>query len=412
MENFEKMLDEYAKLVVEVGINAQKNRPVIISGPVESADFIRKLAEYSYKRGADEVIVKWQDDFLTKEYYENASENVLKNFEDFKVKELESYFERGVSRISVYAEDPELLKNVDQKRIQASSEVRAKATKHLVKYTMNDIISWCVVSVPTKAWAKKVYPKLEEDFAVKKLWKEIFKFVHVDGKTNASENWKKHLEIMTAHAKFLNDKKFKTLHYRSKNGTDFTIDLPKNHIWMAADSINSYGDRFVPNIPTEEVFTSPDRLSANGKVAATLPLSYNGVLIDGMKFEFKDGKVVNFDADSGKETLKNLLNMDENSKYLGEVALVPYDSPISNSDTVFYNTLFDENAGCHLAFGKAYPTTLKGGENLSDEELIKLGLNDSLVHEDFIIGAEDLEIIGITEEKEKVQIFKNGNFAF
>lgn len=412
MENFEKMLDEYAKLVVEIGINANKNRPVIISGPVECAEFIRKLVKYSYKRGADQVIIKWQDDFITKEYYENASENVLKTFEDFKVKELESYFERGVSRISVYAEDPELLKNVDPNRIEMATKSQSKAVKHLMKYTMNDIVSWCVVSVPTKAWAKKVYPKLEEDAAVDKLWKEIFKFVRISENENATENWKKHLETMTKHADFLNEKKLKTLHYESKNGTDFIIELPKNHIWLAASSKNSYGENFVPNIPTEEVFTSPDRLSANGKVVATLPLSYNGVLIDKMEFEFKNGKVVDFDAKIGKEALENLLNMDENSKFLGEVALVPYDSPISNSNTIFYNTLFDENAGCHLAFGKAYPTTLIGGGNLNDDELLERGLNDSLVHEDFIIGAKDLEITGTTENGKEIKIFEEGNFAF
>lgn len=412
MENFERKLDEYANLIVSFGANVQKGKPVKIKAPVEAVDFVRLLAKHAYEREVSEVVVAWSDDILTKEKYLHADEEVLKNFHDFKVEEMEYYLKNDVTNISIYAEDPELLKDVDPERIKMATAARQKKTKHLMKYTMNDMVSWLVVSIPTPGWAAKVYPDLPVDQAVEKLWDDIFTFCRISGDGKAIENWEAHIETLNRRGKLLNEKQFKELRYKSDNGTDLKVGLCKDHIWMTAASYNDNMVRFIPNMPTEEIFTAPDRNNINGRLKSTKPLSYNGVLIDGMDLTFKDGKVVEFSAEKGEEALEMLLNMDEGASYLGEVALVPFDSPISNSNTIFYNTLFDENASCHFAFGKAYPTNVVGGEKMSDEELVANGINDSAVHEDFMVGSSSLSIIGIGEDGSEFEIFKNGNFTF
>lgn len=412
MENFERKLDEYARLIVNFGANVQKGKPVRISAPIEAQDFVRKLVKYSYERDASEVIVKWSDEYVTKARLVNADEDVLKTVHDFFVEELEYYYKEGVTVINVYAEDPGLLKDVDSNRIKMANEARLKAIKHLMKYTMNDIVSWLVVSIPTVDWAKKVFPDATNEEAVEKLWSDIFTFVRFTDDGDAVEEWEEHLKTLNRRAKILNEKQFKKLIYKSDNGTNLEVGLPDGHIWGEAFSTNAQGVKFIPNMPTEEIFTAPDRNNINGKLKSTLPLSYNGVLIDGMEFDFKDGKVIKYSSEKGEESLKMLLEMDEGAKYLGEVALVPHDSPISNTKRIYFNTLFDENASCHFAFGKAYPTTIKNGENLSEEELLKAGINDSMVHEDFMVGSDSLSIIGIEEDGSEFVIFEKGNFVF
>ncbi len=364
MKNFERRLDEYARLIVNFGANVQEGKPVRISAPIEAQDFVRKLVKYAYERKASEVIVKWSDEYVTKARLVHADEEVLKNVQNFVVDELEYYYKEDVTVINIYAEDPELLKDVDGNRIKMANEARLKAIKHLMKYTMNDIVSWLVVSIPTVSWAKKVFPELPEKEAVERLWEDIFSFVRVSDGGDAVLEWENHLETLSRRARILNEKQLEKLIYKSDNGTNLEVGLPKNHIWGEAFSKNAQGVKFVPNMPTEEIFTAPDRNNVNGKLKSTLPLSYNGVLIDGMEFDFVDGKVVNYSAEKGEESLKMLLEMDEGAKYLGEVALVPHDSPISNAKRIYFNTLFDENASCHFAFGKAYPTTVKNGENM------------------------------------------------
>lgn len=412
MEDFNKKLDEYAKLIVNFGANVQAGKPVRISCPVDSANFARMLASHAYARGASEVKVIWQDDFLTKERYLHASEDVLKTVHDFTYDELEYYYESGVTSISIYAEDPELLNGIDPERIKMATEARSKALKPLMKYTMNDICSWIVVSIPTMAWAEKVYPDLKGQEAMDRLWEDIFKFTRVEGDGRAIEKWEDHLATLGRRAQILNDKQFKELRYKSDNGTDLTVGLAQGHIWGEAKAENAQGVRFVPNMPTEEIYTCPDMNRVDGILKSTRPLSYNGVLIDGMTFKFEGGRVVEYSAESGQESLDILLNMDEGAKRLGEVALVPHDSPISNAQTIYYNTLFDENASCHFAFGKAYPTTIQGGEDMTEEELKARGVNDSLIHEDFMVGSESLSIIGIEKDGSEFTIFENGNFVF
>lgn len=411
MENFKEKLDEYAKLVVYYGANVQKGKPLKISAPVDQKEFIRSLVKYGYEKGASEVVVDWNDDFVLKEKLIHGDMEVLENVPDFKVDKLEYYYKKDVSVIGITGEDPELLKDVDPKRVKAYSHSNMKATNHLKHYTMNDIVSWTVVALPSEEWAKKVFPNLEVEKAIEKLWEDIFKFNRV-GEGKALERWEKHLETLDKRTKLLNEKRFDKLIYKTDKGTNLEVGLPKKHLWASGSSTNSNGVEFVPNMPTEEIFTAPDKNRINGKLIATFPLSYNGVLIKDMEFIFEEGKVVDYSCSEGKEALKSLLETDEGSRYLGEVALVPYDSPISNAKTIYFNTLFDENASCHFAFGQAYPTCLIGGEKLSEDELKESGLNLSMEHADFMVGDPTLEIIGVEEDETEFQIFKNGNFTF
>jgi len=410
MNNLETNLLKYADLVVTKGINIQKNQSVVISCPIERADFARALARKAYEKGASEVIVNWLDDELTLLKYENAPMEVFEEYPQWAVDKSKYYYEKGAAIISVSATDPELLKNVDPIKIATYNKVASLANKENMKYTMNDINSWCVVSVPTKGWAKRVFPELSEDEAVKKLWEAIFYTTRVD-KENPIEEWNEHVANMDKNASFLNEKKFVKLHYKNSKGTDLEVELPKGHIWLSAGSTNSKGTVFIANMPTEEVFTLPKKDGVNGKLFSTKPLNYGGNIIDEMEFTFKDGKVVEYNAKVGKKYLDDMFAVDENGKYLGEVALVPYDSPISNSNILFINTLFDENASCHFAFGKAYPTCLEGGTEMTEEELKAHGVNDALIHEDFMVGSSDLSIIGVTENGEEIEIFRNGNWA-
>ena len=412
MEDFNKKLEDYARLVVDFGANVQKDKPVRIKGPVDSKDFVRMLVKRSYERGASQVKVVWTDDFCTQQKYLYADEKILTTVEDFEVAEEEYYMEADVTEINIYSEDPELLKDVDPERLRKASMARSKAFKHLMKYTMNDIVSWTIVSVPTPGWAKAVFPRLQEDEAMARLWEDIFDFVRVNGKTDPVKAWEDHLDRLGTRAKILNDKQLKELRYTSKAGTDLVVGLPKNHIWGEARAVNANGVQFIPNMPTEEIYCAPDKNKVDGRVLSTKPLAYKGSLIEGMDLKFEGGRLVDYKAAKGEETLRSLVEMDQGAARLGEVALVEFNSPISQSNTVYFNTLFDENASCHLAFGKAYPTNIEGGEDLDEEGLNKAGINDSLVHEDFMIGDDSLRIVGIEEDGSEFLIFEDGNFAF
>lgn len=411
MTNIEKNMEKLADLVVKKGVNVQKGQPVILRCPVERADFARLVAKKAYERGAVEVVMQWSDDPLTLMKFENAPVEHFEEVPDWMVQRTKYYMEKGACVISIAATDPELLKDVDPKKIATWSKAFSAANKENMKYTMNDLNSWCVVSVPTVGWAKRVFPDVSEDEAMEKLWNAIFYTTRTD-QDNPVAAWDEHIGIMDRHAAVLNEKQYKKLHYKNSLGTDLEVELPENHIWISGGSENAKGDVFIANMPTEEVFTLPKRTGVNGKLYSTKPLNMSGNLVDEMVFTFENGKVVDYDAKVGKQHLTDLFDVDENAKYLGEVALVPYDSPISNSGLLFYNTLFDENASCHFAFGKAYPTCIKGGVELSDEELLEAGVNDSLIHEDFMVGSKDLEITGELPNGEVEYIFKDGNWAF
>lgn len=404
-------MEKLADLVVKKGVNVQKGQPVILRCPVERADFARLVAKKAYERGAVEVVIQWSDDPLTLMLFENAPVEHFEEVPHWMVERTKYYMEKGACVISIAATDPELLKDVDPKKIATWSKAFSAANKENMKYTMNDLNSWCVVSVPTVGWAKRVFPDVSEDEAMEKLWNAIFYTTRTD-QDDPVAAWDEHIGVMDRHAAVLNEKQYKKLHYKNSLGTDLEVELPENHIWISGGSENAKGDVFIANMPTEEVFTLPKRTGVNGKLYSTKPLNMSGNLVDEMVFTFENGKVVDYDAKVGKQHLTDLFDVDENARYLGEVALVPYDSPISNSGLLFYNTLFDENASCHFAFGKAYPTCIKGGVDLSDEELLEAGVNDSLIHEDFMVGSKDLEITGELPNGEVEYIFKDGNWAF
>ena len=405
-------IKNFAKLAIEVGINVQPGEDVLITSPVESPELARLMTKAAYEAGARNVSIDWIDYPISRMTYQYQDIETLSEVPDYQVEKTRYQIaEKRSNRISISAADPDMFAGLDEEKISKAVRERSLKMKEFVKYTMNDIVSWLVISVPTRKWAQKVFPSLDEQAAYDKLWEVILDVSRVaDSWEETKSNWENHLAILNEKARFLNEHQFDKVHYQSSNGTDLVVELPKNHIWMSAGSNNEKGDAFVPNIPTEEVFTAPYKKGVNGRLVATKPLVYNGVVINDFEFTFKDGAVVDFKAAEGEATLQQMLDSDPNARYLGEIALVPHHSPISDSGILFYNTLFDENASCHFALGKAYPTNVEGATELADDELESVGLNDALIHEDFMVGAPDLSIKAYKGD-EVYDIFVDGNWA-
>lgn len=404
-------LIKYASLAVNIGVNIQKDNILVISSPIETAEFARLITEEAYKSGAKDVIVHYGDQKLTKIKLENSSLETISNIPEWQAESYNYYARQEACFISISASDPDGLKGVPVEKIGASQKARTSALKEYFDNSMSNKCRWCVLSVPTLSWAKKVFPKVSDDEAMESLWDVIFKTVRVDTE-NPVNAWKKHNAYLEEKIKFMNNNNFKSVHLKSANGTDLNIELPEGHIWAGGSEGDVNGIPFNANIPTEEVFTLPKKTGVNGIVYSSKPLSYGGNLIDNFSITFKDGKAIDFTAETGYDVLKQMLESDEGAKYLGEVAFVPYNSPISNSKLIFFNTLFDENAACHLAFGRAYESYVKDADKYSEEELEKIGVNNSVIHVDFMIGTSDLEITGINKNGEAIQIFSNGNWAF
>ncbi len=406
-----KLLDKYALLLIKTGINIQKDQTLVINSPIECASFTRIVSRIAYTEGARDVVINWRDELSSKIRYMNAPEEVFEEFPEWQRDFYLSNARIGAAFLSISASDPELMKDVNPERMSKSNKVASAAIKEYRDRLMSNKNVWCIASIPTIAWAKKVFPKLSENDAMEKLWNSIFKTVRVDTEDPVA-SWEIHKNNLKTRMDFLNDNNFKFLVYKNSLGTNLKIELPENHIWLGGSDYTPEGIEFIANMPTEEVYTLPKKDGVNGVVVSSKPLNYNGNLIENFSLTFKQGKIVDYKAEVGYDILKSIIETDEGSYYLGEVALVPYNSPISNSNILFYNTLFDENASCHLAIGKAYPVCIKNGENLSDEELAKLGVNDSIMHEDFMVGTEDLIITGITVDETEISVFKNGDFAF
>lgn len=411
MKQNDKRFEAYARLVVEVGSNVQAGVPVWIQASVETAPFVRLVTRYAYEKGASEVLVDWSDDTLRRLRLEHASMEVLETVPDFLYERREYYCKKGTHLIHLISADPEALTGVDPDRVQKASMAMNRKFQPLRHYTMNDEISWTIAAIPSPAWAMKVYPDAaDSDAAVDRLWEQIFEVMRLN-LPDPVQAWQEHLKRLQHRADLLNAYRFASVHYTASNGTDLTVRLPEGHLWLAATSTDQTGVSFVPNMPTEEVFTMPHREGVDGTLVATRPLAYNGSLIENFTLHFEKGAVVSYTAEKGEASLKALLAEDENAVRLGEIALVPYDSPISNAKTLFYETLFDENASCHFAFGASYPTTLEGGDAMSDEDLLKHGANVSQIHEDFMVGTADLSIVGTTHDGKTHNIFKDGNFV-
>ena len=407
-----ELLQKYAQLVVKVGVNLQQDQILVINSPIECADFARTIAEEAFAAGAHDVVVSWGDELLAHIRYAGGKKELFTEFPEWRRKFYTDYAEQGAAFVSIAARDPEIFKDIDQEKLKLSQQAAGAALLEYRARLMNNRNTWCVVSVPTRSWAQKVFPAVSADEAVAKLWQAIFKTVRIEAGADPVAAWREHIAFLQKAAKFMNDNAFVSLHYTNDSGTDLTVELPEGHIWAGGAEDSELGVQFAANMPTEEVYTLPKREGVNGTVAASKPLNFNGNLVEGFKLTFQEGKVVDYSAEKGEEILKGLLETDEGARYLGEVALVPYDSPISQSGILFYNTLFDENASCHLALGKAYPTCIEGGESMDSVTLLQHGVNDSLLHEDFMIGTRDLDIVGTTKDGRQVQVFKDGNFAF
>ena len=408
--SFEQTLEKYAALAVNVGVNIQPGQTLSINAPLEAAPFVRLVTEKAYKSGAKHVYVDWNDEVLTRLKFDLAPEEAFSEFPAWKAHAREELAKEGAAFMSIYAENPDLLKGVDAKRIASAHKVAGEAMKVYRDYVQADKVSWCVISVPTKEWAAKVFPDVAPEKQEEKLWDAIFQATRANLE-NPVESWKKHDETLHKKVDYLNEKHYKALHYTGP-GTDLTIELPEKHVWAGASSLNEKNVPFMANIPTEEVFTLPLKTGVNGQVSSTKPLAFAGNIIDNFTLTFENGRIVEYKADIGEEALKHLVETDEGSHFLGEVALVPHDSPISNTNILFYNMLFDENASCHLAIGHAHATNLIGSKTMTKEELAENGANSSIIHEDFMIGSAKLNIDGITADGTHEPIFCKGNWAF
>ncbi|HCV5760027.1 TPA: aminopeptidase [Staphylococcus aureus] len=412
LTSYKEKLQQYAELLVKVGMNVQPKQPVFIRSSVETLELTHLIVEEAYHCGASDVRVVYSDPTLKRLKFENESVEHFANHEikSYDVEARMDYVKRGAANLALISEDPDLMDGIDSQKLQAFQQQNARAFKGYMESVQKNQFPWVVAAFPSKAWAKRVYPELSVEEAYIKFIDEVFDIVRIDG-NDPVENWRQHIANLSVYAQKLQQKNYHALHYVSE-GTDLTVGLAKNHIWEDATSyVNGKEQAFIANIPTEEVFTAPDRNRVDGYVTNKLPLSYNGTIIDQFKLMFKDGEIIDFSSGKGEAVLKDLINTDEGSRRLGEVALVPDDSPISNRNTIFYNTLFDENAACHLAIGSAYAFNIQGGTEMTVEEKIASGLNDSNVHVDFMIGSSDLTIYGIFEDGSKELVFENGNWA-
>lgn len=405
------MLEKYARLIVKAGINLQMGQILVISAPVSCAGFVREIAQIAFKVGAKDVVMNWRDDQFSRIRYLLAPEEVFEEFPEWRKEFFISYARQGAAFLTIEDDDPEVMKDVNPERIMKNTRTTQTAVKEYRDRLMSNKNPWCIAAIPSAAWAKMVFPEVSEEEAVEKLWEEIFRTVKADAEDPVTA-WDEHKNNLRRSLDFLNKSSFKFLHYKNSMGTDLKVELPEGHLWLGGSDYTPEGLEFIANMPTEEVFTLPAKSGANGKVVSSKPLSYNGSIIDNFSITFKDGRIVDYSAEKGYDTLKSIIETDEGSHYLGEVALVPYDSPISKSGILFYNTLFDENASCHLAIGKAYPKCIKDDDRLTKEDLDRLGVNDSFTHVDFMIGSRDLEITGITRDGKEIPVFRNGNFAF
>lgn len=403
------LLKKYARLAVVTGAAVQKNQPVVVYADVEQSEFAMLVVEEAYKAGASKVRMEWLSQPLTKLHFRHQN---LKNLShvDAWVEEREKQFcEELPATIHILSEDPDGLKGVNKDKMQ---KVRQSRYKVLKKYRdeSDNKYQWTILAVPSKQWAKKVFPAERTSVAISKLWDAILKTIRLTEDNDPVEAWEQHNKAFAEKCAFLNNQKFEYLHYSSKNGTDFKCWLIPQANWIGGGEKTLRGVYFNPNMPTEEVFTSPMKGRCEGRLVSTKPLSYLGQLIENFYIDFKDGKAVSWDAEKGKDTLEKIITSDESAAMLGELALVPDDSPISNSGILFYNTLFDENASCHVALGAGFTNTINGYEKLTQDECHALGINDSMVHVDFMIGAPDMQITGY-KDGIAIPIFKNGNWA-
>ena len=404
------VMKKYAQLIAVTGANVQKGQEVMINSSVETAEFARMVAEECYRAGAKKVIVEWSYQPLEKTNYRYRSIKTLSTIEKWEIERLEHRATVLPAMIYLESEDPDGLAGVNQQKVAKARQARYPIIKPF-RDRMENRYQWVIAAVPGEKWAKKMFPKLSRHQAVEKLWEAILYTSRADGEDPIND-WKKHNANLAEKCRYLNSLGIDELIYHSSNGTDFRVGLIPDVDFLGGGETSLQGVYYNPNMPTEEVFTSPMRGKAEGTVVATRPLSYQGQLIENFSVRFENGKAGEVHAEKNEELLRQMISMDEGAAYLGECSLVPYDSPIQNSGLTFYNTLFDENACCHLALGMGFVNCVRDFDKYTLEECREKGINDSMIHVDFMIGSADLDIDAKTRDGRTVAIFRNGNWAF
>jgi aminopeptidase len=407
--DFEAKLEAYANLIVKRGVALEPGQTVMLTAPVEAYDFARRVQRVCYEHGARDILLRWVDHGGSILRLKHVTMETLTDIPQWFADSYNDYAREDVVFIALDTEFPPE-KGVDEDKVSQSAIARMKATEPFKESRMKAVVRWNISSVATKEWASMVYPDLDADEAVERLWHDVLSCTRclTDDPIVA---WDEHVARNDAYRDKLNNAQFTSLHFTSGLGTDLVVGLPKGYRFCATQETGSDGTLFIANMPSEEIFGPPDRLRVDGTVVASMPLLYNNKKVEGLRFEFKDGKAVSFHADQGADAIEKLLATDEGSSYLGEVALVPHDSTVSNTGKLFYTTLYDENASCHLALGEAYPDTIAGGLEMTREERIAAGLNYSLEHVDFMFGTADMSIVGTTEDGEQIAVFTDGNWA-
>lgn len=400
----------YAKLLAKTGINVQKGQWVIVQAELDQPEFVEMVVEELYRAGAGKVTVEFTHQPLANLHYKYQKTESLSETQKWEIEKWELKKKALPAILYLESEDPDGLKGIDQEKFTAVRSARTKAIKSY-RDDMDNKYQWCIAAVPGKAWAKKVFPTLNVNQAVEKLWDAILKASRADGADPVRE-WARHNDEIAKRCDYLNRLNLVSLEYKSSNGTDFKVGLIDGSVFMGGGEEDLKGHYFNANIPSEEIFISPKAGDAEGIVYSAKPLSYQGEVIENFSVRFEHGKVVEVKAEKNQHLLEKMISMDEGAKMLGECALIAYDSPINNSKILFYNTLFDENASCHLALGRGFTNCVKGYETMSQKELHEKGINDSLIHVDFMIGSKDLDIFGVTKNGERIQLFKKGNWDF
>jgi len=407
----QQLLRKFAKLTVRTGANVQENQVVVVRATTEAKELVRLIVEEAFLAKAKSVYVQWGDDFVSNLSFTYESVEVLEDIPAWVIERAKGQVEDNACFISITSPIPGLNKNIDPVKMQRTAIASQKALSFFQNHLMGNQAQWTIVAYPNVYWAEKVFPDLKGEEAVEKLMSAILDASRVREDNDPIEEWNEHNTTLLAHNKVLNDYNFDSLYFKNSLGTDLTVKLVENHVWAGGGEHTTKGIYFNPNIPTEENFTMPLKVGTEGKVVSTKPLNYQGKLIEDFYLVFKDGKVVEYGAAKEQEALKSLVELDEGSAYIGEIALISHNSPISNTNILFLNTLFDENASCHMALGRAYPMNVKGGTKMSLEELKAAGANHSMTHVDFMFGSSDMTIIGHQKDGTEVKVFENGNFV-
>ena len=403
------VLREYARLIVRCGVNVQKGQEVLIYAGLDQPEFVQMVVEEAYKAKAKKVTVDWDYQPLQKLHVRHQSVKTMGEVTEWQKAKLQHFVDVVPCRIHLVSEDPDGLKGINMEKLAKARQLRYPIVKPYHDQLENKD-QWCIAAVPGAAWAKKVFPGMRTSAAMEKLWEAILYTSRVTD--DPVKAWQEHNADLHDRCAYLNSLNIRSLHYTADNGTDLTVGMIPEGEWKGGGDTSLQGIFFNPNIPTEECFISPKRGQAEGIVYSTKPLSYQGQLIENFSVRFENGKAVEVKAEKGEELLKTMISMDEGAAYLGECALVPQRSPIAESGILFYNTLFDENAACHLALGMGFADTIQDFQNKTLEECRALGINDSMIHEDFMIGCDSLDIDGICEDGKVVPIFRGGNWAF